>query len=851
MIKQHTEKWYKLKAACFGATDVASLLGHGYEAPDQIIQNKINYVDSRKKDLSFDFKHLVDRGTRYEPIVRNLFANRHGVEVKETGLKKLAGYPWQTASPDGTCRIDRINYLLEFKVKRTLSEGVPYKHWIQMQSQMAVWNIDWGIYCQNVIEEFPTQEHYLREIASFTGIAHGILDWEGSRYYWRLNEYQESKVCFDPGFWETTLHNVLIPAWKQVEVGRNTQSAQSDQPVSNTRKRKREDQSGEPTRKRTTSARNKGVGASAPVLKVEPHMINNWFRKDPLLDWLELYGDQSKKSLMANPYIDMIRVKNHEFASIAKTYIKNKYANRPGFVVDIDCMGPEQFIPGTSVDIEADKVKVSEAMVRLTADAIKRRVPIIMNACLSVRQGDLILEGVADMLVLNIYLDPLFDGEYSAGRDDRYCVVKFKFSTVDLRADGTYLLNNDKQKVYKAQLWILNQALGVQQGYICPQAYIVGRKYQYTKCNVKYRTDSAFGRLGVVDFEDVDASYNSSTKEAISWLQQVRSPEMASLNPMDPSMPEMFPNMKNGADFPWTDYKLEIAEHINDITLMYRCGKKVRDYAMEHGITNWTQLDADSIVYNGDRISSQILEFVTVNTQGQPSWMAQHGMLAGCNPSAPVEFYIDFESVGNMYDDFSKFPAPGDYSQIFLIGAVVVDNIKGEVKNYHYLVDGLSKTKEADMVRRMFSDFQAICQPYGQCYLPLIYWGNAEKYMLERVLGEEGLKAYRPILVDLCNIFRNCKIIFPGQFGYGLKQVAKVMHQAGHIQTIWRKGDGVADGISAMSEGLRHLRGGNSEMSKKFFRDVIEYNYIDCKVMQEMVAFFRRGVMDRGVMDPP
>jgi hypothetical protein len=332
MIRQHTEKWYRMKAACFGATDVASLLGHGYEMPDQVISNKINYVDSRTRVLEPDFKHLVDRGTRYEPVVKALFASRHDVDVKDTGMKKLASYPWQTASPDGEFIRNGVPCLLEFKVKRTLSESIPYKHWIQMQAQMAVWERKQCVYCQNVVQEFSSEEEFNREIHEFPGVANGVLPWEGKQYYWRLNEFAEAVVDVDPVFWQKTLNQVLIPAWARVEAGR----------YEDDRKRKAET-SGPVSKKRKVAKGANATPIPPPELKVEPHMLNNWFRKDTLLDWLDLYGDASKKSLSANPYIDMIRIKNNEFASIVKTYIKAKYADKPGFTIDIDRLGPEQF----------------------------------------------------------------------------------------------------------------------------------------------------------------------------------------------------------------------------------------------------------------------------------------------------------------------------------------------------------------------------------------------------------------------------------------------------------------------------------------------------------------------------
>jgi hypothetical protein len=197
-------------------------------------------------------------------------------------------------------------------------------------------------------------------------------------------------------------------------------------------------------------------------------------------------------------------------------------------------------------DIEPDKVKVSAAAVEATRAAIRNRVPVIMNACFSCQSGidGVTIQGVADMLVLNVYVDHIFGGEYCLGREDMYCVVKIKYSTIDLRADGTYLLNNDKQKVYKAQSWLLNKALAKEQGYLCPQSYVIGRKYQYTQRGTKHNIGSAFGKLGVIDFNEIDAPYNQMGIEAIEWLKYVRTPEVAAQDPLSPGISELFPNMK-------------------------------------------------------------------------------------------------------------------------------------------------------------------------------------------------------------------------------------------------------------------------------------------------------------------
>jgi hypothetical protein len=92
---------------------------------------------------------------------------------------------------------------------------------------------------------------------------------------------------------------------------------------------------------------------------------------------------------------------------------------------------------------------------------------------------------------------------------------------------------------------------------------------------------------------------------------------------------------------------------------------------------------------------------------------------------------------------------------------------------------------------------------------------------------------------DLCKIFRDNKIILPGQFGYGLKEISRLMKKYGLIDTVWEAG--ISSGMDAMVEAIRTYRYRTDPKVKGlFFEQVKKYNYVDCKVMQEIVAWHRR-----------
>ncbi len=823
-IKQHSAEWYRIKALNFGATDCASLYGVGFNDPSQVVMNKISGSEPSIDEMT---QRNMDRGTRYEETVRECCADRRNIAIAETGLKFHKSIPYLTASPDGYCE-DGV-YLLEFKVRQEMSVKVPEKYWVQMQIQMEVWDVDACLYCENVIKEYLDMESYVKDIEryskidSYTGVYGSITEDDGATYYWRLVDFKETMVYRNREWFQDKMYPILERYWKLVEDGRS----QDTQP------RGKRSAESEPADEETVK-RNKYLTCKDQMIM--PYMLSNYIRKDPLLDWLSLYGTPDQRDTTPNPFLTMIGRKNKEFHHCVVKYITNLYGEE---AYDVD---PNPFsATGGEAEVEAHSHNMSYEKLQDTKASMARGVPIIFNPYFTckLKSYNYPLGGRADMIVRNDYLNRLLgvddapDGKYSK----KYSIVNFKFASINLRADGTYLLNNTKQSSYKAQLWLLNRMLSYEQKYLPSVCYIIGRKYDYTTKGKKIKINNAFGRVGTIDFLTEDQQYESQCMEALTWLSTIREDDASSWDLYQPGdREEMYPNMKNHNDFPWHEVKGKVAHHINDITLMYKCGPKVRSYAHERGITDWKDLCAETIVYKKGKVMEQIMGFIKGNTGDTPAPKPTHTFKTLHNIPC-VEFYMDFESVGNMYDDFSTFPEAADYAMIFLIGVIIVDNVKQTKEYRSYVAERLESSAEQRIVKAMLSDFQEARAQYGQDFSPVYFWSNAENYMLKRAVGEAEMSQQGLLMIDLCKYFRSAEIILPGQMSYGLKDVAKIMKEQSLIKTYWN-GEDISDGLAAMIEAIKtyHHRPDHKE---DFFRSVMEYNYVDCKVMEEIVSYLR------------
>ena len=96
-------------------------------------------------------------------------------------------------------------------------------------------------------------------------------------------------------------------------------------------------------------------------------------------------------------------------------------------------------------------------------------------------------------------------------------------------------------------------------------------------------------------------------------------------------------------------------------------------------------------------------------------------------------------------------------------------------------------------------------------------------------------------MIDLCKAFRESGMILPGQMGYGLKGIAKTMYKYGMIETTWKESSEVTSGLNATVEAMKTYNSQcrDVETCKKYFRELIDYNYVDCKVMEEILEYIR------------
>ena len=84
-------------------------------------------------------------------------------------------------------------------------------------------------------------------------------------------------------------------------------------------------------------------------------------------------------------------------------------------------------------------------------------------------------------------------------------------------------------------------------------------------------------------------------------------------------------------------------------------------------------------------------------------------------------------------------------------------------------------------------------------------------------------------------------VVVRGAMAFGLKAVARALHQHRCIQTLW--GDGPADGLGAMVGAWWAYEAaastGQTVQDIDLMQQIVAYNEVDCRVMYEAVDYFR------------
>ena len=584
---------------------------------------------------------------------------------------------------------------------------------------------------------------------------------------------------------------------------------------------------------------------------VSASAIRNHVLGHPLLDWLDRYGEANGfERDTVDDRTDFVRFVMRKGQDFERAVVEH-----------LTVLGVGEMRRIMAEDASSEDRRSNDA-VEATLAAMSERVPIVAQGAL--RDAGSRTFGFPDLLVRSDVLARLFPGALSAasapapslGLDDcHYVVVDIKFTTLRLAAGGG-LDNSESNLAYKAQLFVYNRALAALQGHLPATAFLLGRGWRQTKNRVTSRVGNCMDRLAPVGQSDViqGESLQHRVDTAAAWVRRLRC-DGHEWSPLPtPTVPELRPNAKGDAA-PWAGAVKQIVAEGHDLTRLWQVGVGKRDAANAAGLTRWTDpaVTPAAVGVKGQTYAPLLQALLDVNRGSGPD--VQPARITATREQwaepADVEFYVDYETVSDLDDDFGAIPERGGQPMIFMIGCGHLED--GEWRFECFVADDLSEASEATVIDDWFGHMAAVQARFGSHSTPRVFhWSAHEQSSLETAynsaVNRQPARAGhwpRPEWFDfLSRVVKEVPVVVRGAHGFGLKAVANALHALGRVDVSWDTGP--TDGLGAMvgAWSCQHqIDTGTAERldDLDLMQEIRAYNEIDCKAMMAIICYLREN----------
>ena len=153
---QRSQEWLDLRGQMLTASDAATAIGlNPYEKPEGLLAKKCGAA------RPWAGNEATAHGTRLEPLVRDMYDERHGQKSHEIGLVQHPVYKFLGGSPDGITESGR---LLEIKcpLSRKIKPEVPGYYLPQIQLLLEIMDLEVCDFVQ--YKEGPPEEFVVVEV---------------------------------------------------------------------------------------------------------------------------------------------------------------------------------------------------------------------------------------------------------------------------------------------------------------------------------------------------------------------------------------------------------------------------------------------------------------------------------------------------------------------------------------------------------------------------------------------------------------------------------------------------------------------------------------------------------------
>ena len=496
-----------------------------------------------------------------------------------------------------------------------------------------------------------------------------------------------------------------------------------------------------------------------------------------------------------------------------------------------------------------------QAQILSTQKEIKMKKGIIVNPTLFDQTTR--VYGTVDLIVRFSLLDQYYDLSHlksllpSAFPEDAYVIVLIKFWNINPKKSEIrqhYAKIEKERKKDLLPFLPLQKSLNTSFGFDTPFVFVLPREPTGVHTQSAKRVYSFFLPTPK-DYENI--------QKTAGWIyENIPTLLKKSLG----SSSSLAPNMKNKKDDGWSNAKAEIAKDLGELTLFPILTYKRRESLWnKHKITSTNQLleyyknNQEFPIKITEQQEKQLAYLLSSHAQPDSPYYFFDSSSFNSIPNrerwdkqAPIEFFVDFETVNNQNDDFAKFPQPGGFSMIFMIGCS--EYIDGELQFSSFITDEESSSSEKKMITNFYNHIRDRTTNFTTNYR-LYHWGRHEHSEMKKAIERHEESQWETLSwFDLLKSFKDSEIYIKNSLGFGLKVVGKSLHSFEKIDTSWPSESDVPGGLEAQvaawhaynqkKEGKIH-----NILDDKAMEEVLKYNRIDCDIMGEILVWMRSTLL--------
>lgn len=558
----------------------------------------------------------------------------------------------------------------------------------------------------------------------------------------------------------------------------------------------------------------------------------NYMLKDPLLDWLAMYGES--KGFVSDSKNETDLQKSLNFGK----FIMTKGIEFESYIVSLMKKDHGENFHEVDGSDSIDKKSKINRQIKDTLNFMRRGSKIIYQGIVYNPVNK--TWGYPDLIVRSDYLNELCEhGVISEEKSKKGCIfsdewhyriVDIKFATLKMKADGKSLLNGGSIPPYKAQTCIYNRALGYMQNLVPRKAYLMGRGWNTSKTSVS----KPFDKLGTVDFGGDDLEIEEDVSSAIEWIRNLRECGSKWNILPSPSVPQLYPNMCNDSNNDWGSAKKLISNTLHEITSLWQCGVSDREIAHSKGVYKWSDPKCSAEVMNkGGKVNPPMINrIIDINRgDGDKIFSIEEKTKSDGwrrNDDIP-SFFIDFETVSNI----NNVRASDEDGNIFMIGSVFEDEFSCFVSSR------LTFRDEKKVLEDFLKYVSDICKSRNKTECRFYHYSFAEPSCFKKALRKYNI--VQPIdlhieWTDLLRVVKEMKFVVKGSMNFSLKSLVEASYNNKIIDMSYGDSD-IGNGLSAMVAAFVAddiaMKRCIPMWATDLMKSVISYNKIDCMVLQK------------------